>query len=196
MKKLPLLILLLLATSFAHAQLQGGDDFVGAVRLGNSFALSPNNDYSLGIGFHFGFVRRLKITKSFAFQPELLSNLIYFSSKEQMEYYDEENDSYYYDSTSKRWTTYLSLPLMFEANILPRLSVEAGPQVSWLVLGALPGVKHVDFSLNLGVGYYIPDITSDIFIRYSRGLNNQLSGASLLDKKTNHIIQVGFVCWF
>ena len=125
------------------------------------------------IGFFVGGFVEFKVSDKFAVQPEILySNLGAKNSDVTLE------------------ANYILVPLMAKFFVTEQFSLEAGPQVGFLMTAKLDdddikdGFKSTDFAANFGVGY---DVTENISIglRYSLGLTNviDLSGA---DVKTSN----------
>lgn len=130
--------------------------------------------------FHVGIVAEIEISEKFSFQPELL-----YSGQGFKESYSEFGASF--EDVYK--LDYLNIPLMAKYYVAEGFSVEAGPQVGFLLsakddwegnYGEVTEsgsedfkdfVKGIDFGLNLGVGY---KMTSGLNFgaRYNLGLSN------------------------
>lgn len=126
------------------------------------------------VGVHAGGLVEIKIAPKFAIQPELLLSLQGAKSK-----YSEASPGYSYASENKINLTYLNFPVMAKFYVIPKLSLEAGPQIGLLV-GAKNkytetendggfvttfsstqdikgGLKTAEASFNLGASYYFTD---------------------------------------
>jgi len=200
MKKVILSTVALLAIGVASAQ---------SVKFGAKLGLnvanqSYSNDY-IGvtspstdpmIGFHIGGLAEIKLTDKFAIQPELLFSMQ--GSKQTTSEFD--TDGYSYTSEDKINFTYINVPVMFKYFVIKKLSIEAGPQVGFLVSAkdkyesteTFEGTvtkesktvdvknlhKSIDFGFNIGAGY---DITDNFFtsLRYNIGLSDIGQGGTV-----------------
>lgn len=178
------------------------------VRLGVKAGLNLANlsteteqigDYNTRTGLLFGIMAEMPISKKFAFQPELL-----FSAQGAK---NEINiEEYKYKGTQK--LNYLNIPLLFKYFISEGFTIQAGPQVGFLMLAKNDyednylGVGYaqqeenisdymniVDFGLNFGLGY---QLQNGLYIdaRYNLGLTNLRNNNDGLDtKQYNRVIQ-------
>jgi hypothetical protein len=124
--------------------------------------------------FHFGAVAEIEISEKFSFQPELL-----FSS--QGSKYSEDFEGEDFEGEVK--VNYLNVPLMAKYYVTEGLSIEAGPQIGFLLSATDEYedeeddidefLKSTDFGLNLGLGY---KLDSGLFFnaRYNLGLSDNL----------------------
>lgn len=130
-----------------------------------------------------GVLAEIKFSDQLALQPEIV-----YSSQ------GAKSDNS--DSTLR--LNYLNIPLMAKFYPMERLSLQAGPQIGFL-MGAKAktpfsttdvkdNYKSVDFSLNLGLGY---DFTENIFAdaRYNIGLSNFNDVKTNTEKYRNSVIQ-------
>ncbi|TDP00685.1 porin family protein [Flavobacterium sp. 245] len=176
MKKLILSALAVMAFGFANAQevkfgVKGGLNFAN---LGGDF------DGDLVTSFHVGGLAEIKLTDKFAVQPEVLVS-------GQGTDFSEDG----FNSLVK--LTYLNIPVMAKYYVIERLSLEAGPQIGFLLSAKNEDVdvkdsfKSVDFGLNFGAGY---DITEHFFagVRYNLGLSNVADFPDEADFKTNNSV--------
>lgn len=113
--------------------------------------------------FNFGAMAEIKISEKFSFQPELL-----YSGQG----YDTD-----IDSEGIIALNYLNIPLMAKYYVTKKLSLEAGPQIGFL-LSTKGGTedykdlfKTTDFGVNLGIGYKL-DSGLNFGARYVLGLSN------------------------
>jgi len=137
--------------------------------------------------FHFGAVVEIGISENFSFQPELL--------------YSCQGSDYGVDDTSFVDTKaalfngtikadYLNIPLMAKYYISEGLSLEAGPQLGFLISATdeFEGeeedikdfVKGIDFGVNFGLGYKL-DGGLNFGARYNLGLSNANDDEDLSD---------------
>ena len=133
--------------------------------------------------FHVGGVAEVKLTETFSVQPELLYSMQGANIADGV---DLE-------------LSYLNVPIMAKYYVMEGLSIEAGPQVGFLLSADQDGedvkdtVKSVDFALNGGVAY---DLQMGVFFqaRYSAGLSdiNDVDGVDM--KATNNVfsLSVGY----
>lgn len=114
--------------------------------------------------FHVGALAEFKITEKISLQPELL-------------YTRQGSDA---ENSIKIKVDYLAIPLMVKYYVSKKFSIEAGPQLSFLVNdkakfndSSIPDVEtdasSVDFGLNIGFGY---SINTHLFaqVRYNYGI--------------------------
>ena len=132
---------------------------------------------------HFGAVAEIQISDKFSFQPELL----YSSQGSKYEISEED-----YSEKSVAKFDYLTVPLMAKYYVAEGFSLEAGPQIAFLLSAKddyafydhywedgsysetydmADGFKKVDFGLNFGVGYKL-DSGLNFGARYYLGLSN------------------------
>ncbi len=177
MKKL-LLIVCIFSGILSNAQ---EDTIKFGVKAGiNIASLSGNvavtQDQFNRVGLQIGVLSEIPITEKFAFQPELL-----FSS--QGAKYDPIENGILVEQTIK--LDYLNLPLMAKYYIFKGVSIQAGPQIGFLLSAnnnvESPGIdtetdikdetSGVDFGINFGLGYQLP---LGIFVdgRYNLGLSD------------------------
>ena len=107
-------------------------------------------DNDMKVGFHVGGVAEIAISEKFSVQPELL-----FSS--QGTKFEESGETLKYN------LSYINVPVMAKYYVAEGFSVEAGPQVGFLVDAKAKydsdsedikdAFNSVDFGLNLGAGY-------------------------------------------
>jgi hypothetical protein len=140
-------------------------------KAGVNFATITGDDvdsFSSRTAFHLGFVAEIGITEKFSFQPELLY------SAQGSDYSDD-----FFEGTVK--VDYLNLPLMAKFYVAEGFSLEAGPQVGFLLSAkdVYEGgeddwsdiTKGIDFGLNLGVGYKL-ESGLNFGARYNIGLSD------------------------
>ena len=146
-------------------------------KAGVNFAsLNGDEDFDGRTSFFVGGVVEFEISESFSIQPELL-----YSSQGAKSSFSEEG--FDFESTIK--LDYLNIPIMAKYYVTEGLSIEAGPQVGFL-LSAKAEVKEdgesdsedikdelksVDFGLNFGLGYKL-DSGLNFGARYNLGLSN------------------------
>lgn len=118
--------------------------------------------------FHLGITAEIEISDTFSIQPELL-----YSGQGFKTDVDDESDTVSVD--------YITLPVMAKFYVGNDFSLEAGPQIGFLVSAESDGedvkefLKSTDFALNLGAGYKI-NSKMNINLRYSMGLTDVLKG--------------------
>lgn len=179
MKKIILSAIAVMAFGFANAQ-----DVKFGVKAGVNFANlgGDTEDTKALVGFQVGGFAEIKLTEKFAIQPELL-----YSTQGAKNEDSFGGETYKYDSKFD----YLNVPVMAKYFVTKGLSVEAGPQIGFLLSAKEDGedakdyVKSIDFGANFGVGY---DFTENISagIRYNLGLSNINDSDSSDDYKVNN----------
>jgi len=133
------------------------------------------------IGFHVGGLAEIMLSEKFAIQPEVL-----FSSQGYKTDYYDDNDNKQDNNVN---LSYITLPVMAKFFPIENLSIEAGPQVGFLIsakddeidyyndlypndeqVETKDGYKGTDFALNFGAGY---KLDNGVFFsaRYSFGLS-------------------------
>ncbi|WP_300569036.1 porin family protein [Flavobacterium sp.] len=162
MKKVLLSAVAIFAFGFANAQ-----ETKFGIKAGLNMAnLSGDiDDTSMKAGLHVGAFAEIKISDKFAVQPEVL-----FS----MQGAKVDGGDYAFN--------YLNIPVMAKFFVTEQFSLEAGPQIGFLMSakanpdeGDSVDVKEfltsTDFGLNVGLGY---DFTENFTagLRYNLGLSN------------------------
>lgn len=154
----------------------------------NVASVSESNTKSK-IGFYAGVLMNAPIATNFSIQPELLYNSKGFKIDG-------------FDITTN--LDYISIPVMFQYNLVPQFYLEAGPEFSFLVSAKAKGsgvtldikdnVNSFDMGIGLGAGYYfIPSV--GINARYVAGITNAdktNSGSSV----RNNVFQIGLTYKF
>lgn len=173
MKKLFFVVVLamLMSTVTMAQEIQFGAK--GGVNFAN-FTGDDAGSPDMRTGLLFGGVVEIPITDTFSFQPELL-----YSAQGA-----KEKDSYEgmnYTVTIK--ADYLNLPLMAKYYVAEGFSIEAGPQVGFLMSAKAKGeaggssaeedikdqFKGIDFGVNFGLGYKLEN-GLNFGARYNLGL--------------------------
>jgi len=140
------------------------------------------DDAKSKVGFHVGGFAEIKLTDKFAIQPEIL-----FSTQGAK----SEESGFGYSEEYKSNLSYLNIPVMAKYYVAEKFSLEAGPQIGFLLSakekfdysgedGSESGevdtkdfYKSIDFGVNFGAGY---DFTENLSVglRYNLGLSNIL----------------------
>jgi hypothetical protein len=103
---------------------------------------SNTNNIDYVTSYHVGVVSEIPISDKFSFQPEIM--------------YSRQGYSFNNDIVAMN---YLNIPLMGKYYVTKGLSLEAGPQIGFLLSAKNEGVKVTnsfttfDFGANFGVGY-------------------------------------------
>jgi len=180
MKKIILSAAMLAAVCFsATAQ----EDIKFGVKAGVNIATFGGDieDLDSRTGFHAGVVAEFKLSETFSIQPELM----YSQMGAKLDYVDSDGiTEYNVESTSK--FDYISLPILAKYYIIEGLSIEAGPQIGFLVSAkqedkvsgvgeqsadVKDGAKSIDFGLAGGLAYDLP-IGLFFQARYYAGIAN------------------------
>ncbi|PTT04955.1 PorT family protein [Flavobacterium sp. HMWF030] len=181
MKRIILAAVMFIATSATiQAQLvqfgvKAGVNF--ASQTGDAFP-TQNIDKEGITSYHVGVVAEVKLLEKFSIQPELL----YSTQGATYKFADAQEDF-------KNKLAYLSIPVMAKIYMTKSLSLEVGPQASFLLSQKndvrFDDAKTFDFALNAGLGL---KITKSIFIqgRYSLGLTEASSDADI----KNSVVQL------
>jgi opacity protein-like surface antigen len=177
MKKIILSIAAVMAFGFANAQ---------DVKYGAKAGLNMSNysgdaeGTSSKIGFQIGAFAEYGISDKISIQPELLfSNLGAKADFEGTEVTMNQN--------------YLIIPVMAKYAITDAFSLEAGPQIGFLMsakwkaagesVDAKDAYNSTDFGFNIGAGYDVAE-NINIGLRYSMGLSNIIKDSG--DSKTQN----------
>lgn len=186
MKKIILAAVLFLATSATiQAQLlqlgvKAGVNF--ASQTGDAFPNQPIDKNGI-TNFHAGLVAEIKLMEKFSIQPELL-----YSTQGASYKFEEINQEF------KNELAYLSIPVMAKIYMTKSLSLEVGPQASFLLNQKndvrFDDASTFDFALNAGLGL---KITKSIFVqgRYSLGLTEASENADI--KNSTVQLSAGFM---
>ena len=186
MKRIFLTVSAIFAMSFMNAQ---------EIKFGAKAGLNistfngdvANYDVKSKAGFHVGGFVEVKLTDKFSVQPELL----YSMQGAKLEYSVSDEFSSASDKQDIK-LGYLNIPIMAKYYVIPGLSIEAGPQVGFLLSAKSKYAttyfvgeelsesgeedikddsKSVEFGFNFGAGY---EFTENIFVqaRYNLGLTS------------------------
>ncbi|WP_291141996.1 porin family protein [Flavobacterium sp. UBA7680] len=161
MKRIILAAIAVMAFSFANAQetrfgVKGG--------LNLSTLGGDASGVSSLVGFHVGGFAEIKIIDKLAIQPELL-----FSTQGAKEKFFGES----YNTN----LNYINVPVLAKYFITDQFTVEAGPQIGFLVSAKTDGedvkdlYKSIDAGFNIGAGYNFTENLS-VNLRYYFGLAN------------------------
>ena len=143
--------------------------------------------------FHVGVVAEIGISEKFSFQPELM----YSQQGFKMSVFG-------IDATGE--LDYLNLPLMAKYYVADGFSLEAGPQVGFLMSAKAKAegesedlkdvTKGIDFGLDFGLGYKM-DNGLNFGARYNLGLSNINDGEGSDEfKNQNAVIQLSIGYFF
>ncbi len=165
MKK-SILFLLLLSASFVSAQfgIKGGANF------SNIDGKIGGMELDTKISYHLGAFYEININSSFSFQPEAI-----FSVQGA-----DVDSNHTLDEIDLK---YLNIPMLLKVYLGSSLSIEAGPQFSYLIDNNLKNVdtEDFDFALAGGISVYL---TNTLFIqgRYIYGLSEFSKDAEVKNK--------------
>lgn len=150
---------------------------------------------------HLGVVAEIPISEKFSFQPELLYSAQGASQKSSFDEFDYEAEIN---------LDYLNLPLMAKYYVAEGFSLEAGPQVGFLMSAKAKvsgggeseeedikdSVKGINFGVNFGVGYKL-DSGLNFGARYNLGLSNDNDDSEFPDDTyKNSVIQLSVGYFF
>jgi opacity protein-like surface antigen len=167
---------------FAFASVNAQEVKFGA-KAGVNFASIGGDaeDMDSRTSFHLGGVAEIVLSDKFSVQPELL----YSSQGAKSEYTEDFGEFGSFTVEEKLKLDYLSLPIMAKYYVAEGFSLEAGPQIGFL-LSANAEVevdgesedadvkdefKGIDFGLGFGAGYKL-DSGLNFALRYNLGLSN------------------------
>lgn len=151
--------------------------------------------------FHIGGVAEIMITDKFSFQPELL-----YSAQGAKSTYEDQFEKE--EATIK--LDYINLPLMAKYYVAEGFSIEAGPQIGFLMNAEADydyidkedpqfsesgsedikdEIKGIDFGFNLGLGYKL-ESGLNFGARYNLGLSDLWDFDNGGIKNQNSVIQI------
>jgi Outer membrane protein beta-barrel domain len=188
MKKI-LTLAVLITMFYSNAQSSKREE---GIKLGIKGGLNVSNfmgdieDNAIRTSIHIGLVSEVIVNDNFSVQPELLYS----------------GQGYTYDGSipgySRSKYNYILLPVLAKYYVAHNVSVEAGPQVGFLLSSKnktsdantkIGDQNPVDFSVDLGAGY---ELKTGVFfqLRYNLGLTN-VNNASSSDalNYTNSVFQ-------
>ena len=185
------LIAAILITSAVSAQ--HGNAPAGRVSLGikggvnvYNFHDNDNTSYDPRIGYNFGVMGHIHISKQFALQPEIVYSAQGAQYKTTL-------------GTAKYNLDYINVPILLQYMWDNGFRIEAGPQIGFLVSAKSKindistdnkeNVETIDLAASFGASYIHPSTGIGIDARYNLGLTN-------IDKKndinmTNRGFQLG-----
>jgi hypothetical protein len=156
--------------------------FKSGLNVSNFMSSDIEEDMAFRTSIHIGFLAEVIISDKASFQPELLYS----------------GQGYVGEDTKKKFN-YINVPLLLKYYVADNISIEAGPQVGFLINSIERGNNGntdfedqnvVDFGVNIGLGYEFP---SGIFFqgRYNLGLTN-INGSDDSDKfsYSNSVFQI------
>ncbi len=162
------------------------------LKAGLNVSTISGGDSKAKAGFYGGAFANIPIASSFSVQPEVMYNGV--GAK------DEQLNDF------KVNLSYISVPVMFQYNVIPNFYLEAGPQFSFLVdskfkyqsvsVKANDYIKTFDFGIGLGAGYYVTD-NFGITARYVAGvvdIPKDTMGPEASGK--NNVFQIGLAYKF
>ncbi len=184
MKKL-LLVTVITVLGLAHVNAQ---DINFGIKGGLNFATITGDNTSKDqtvTGFNFGAIAEIKISEKFSFQPELL--------------YSGQGYDTGITTEGNIALNYLNIPLIGKYYVTKKLSLEAGPQIGFLLStkGGSQNYKDLfkttDFGVNFGLGYKL-DSGLNFGVRYNAGLSNINDVGSFKNK--NGVLQFSVSYFF
>ncbi|MCP2028796.1 hypothetical protein L1276_003967 [Flavobacterium sp. HSC-32F16] len=154
---------------------KGGLNF-STVSGDNTESINYVTSYNLGV------VSEIPLSEKFSFQPEVI--------------YSRQGYTFNNDIVA---LNYLNIPLMAKYYVTKGLSVEAGPQIGFLLsaknekIDVKDAFKTVDFGVNFGVGYKLEN-GLNFGARYNLGLSdiNDIDNSSSKNKNGVFQISVGY----
>ena len=214
MKKLSIFIAIML---FGFSTVNAQDINFGA-KAGVNFASitgDDTDDLDGRTSFHVGIVAEIVISDKFSVQPELLYSSQGATSEDS---YTEEDINIKEEGTVK--LDYINLPIMAKFYVGEGFSLEAGPQIGFLMNSEIEmkltasgagvsesisvtedlkdHIKGIDFGLNLGVGYKMEN-GLNFGARYNLGLSDANDDPEFFESDSsfkNSVIQVSVGYFF
>ncbi|MBA9072710.1 hypothetical protein GGR22_000836 [Flavobacterium gossypii] len=181
-------LLLAVVTVLGFANVNAQKIKFGAKGGLNFASISGDNtkDIDAVAAFNFGLLSEIPISDKFSFQPEVMFSGQGYSFK---------------DNDNLVALNYLNVPLMGKYYLTKGLSIEAGPQLGFLLSAknekkdVKDSFKTFDFGVNFGLGYKL-DNGLNFGARYNLGLTdiNNLDNSS--SKNKNGVLQVSVGYFF
>jgi len=198
MKKITMLFVLLCVASAVNAQENFSFGFKGGL---NASTVTGDNDdgTSARIGVHIGVMGEISLSNKFSIQPELM----YSQQGAQQDVVFINQGVTLGTGELKARYNYINLPLLAKYYITKSFSVEAGPQIGFLLSAEQEGgdvtadadeiVKNIDVAAAIGVSYKL-DNGINFSARYNAGLSDINDVEGLTDKNFNGVFQfsIGF----
>lgn len=201
MKKITLSIIAVLAFGFTNAQ-EVKFGVKGGINL--STLTGDVENASSKVGFQVGGFAEIKLSDKFSVQPELLYSL------QGVKFKDSEIGFATTETTDN--LSYLNIPVMAKYYVAEKFSLEAGPQIGFLLsaksdfsgfdgdedfsgdIDTKDFYKSIDFGVNFGAGY---DFTENLSagLRYNLGLSNiaeTVEGENFKQKNSVFSLSVGY----
>ncbi|MBW2962958.1 porin family protein [Mesonia aestuariivivens] len=142
------------------------------------------SDFETVTSFNVGVVSEISISEKFSFQPELM--------------YSRQGYSF---GDNVIALNYLNLPLMGKYYLTEGLSIEAGPQIGYLLSADNEGddvedsFNSFDFGVNFGVGYKL-DNGLNFGVRYNLGISDVNELKEVKNTYKNDVFQVSVGYFF
>jgi Outer membrane protein beta-barrel domain len=186
MKKVLLSLVIVFVGLCANAQVKFGAK--GGMNLATLGGDGTNGaDLSSLVSFHIGGLVSIPVATNFSIQPEV--------------YYSGEGTKVGGTSGGNYLFNYLNVPVLAKYKIVKGLSVEAGPQLGFILSAKIKDnsgnetdvkseLKSTDFSVALGANY-IFDNNLGIDVRYNIGLTDINTTTGTNSTLTNDVFQVG-----
>ncbi len=144
-------------------------------------------DFKPNIDFHFGIMAEWKISDKFGLQPEIV--------------YSRQGSDINIESEGRISLNYLNIPIIGKYYVTKGLSLEAGPQIGYLLstkggsVNYKDFLKSTDYGVNFGVGYKL-DNGLNFSARYNLGLSNINDVDGFTDKNRNGVFQLSVGYFF
>ncbi|AUC81415.1 porin family protein [Lacinutrix sp. Bg11-31] len=133
---------------------------------------------------NFGVYSEISLTEKFSFQPEIMYSIQGFSVVDNVLSTDNIVS-----------LNYINVPLMGKYYVTKGLSLEAGPQIGFLLsaknenIDVKDSFKSIDYGVNLGLGYKLEN-GLNFGARYNFGLSNINDVNGSTDKFRNGVAQL------
>ena len=187
-------LLIITSITLLMCKLASAQDIEWGVKAGiNMSTLKTDIDGEKYLfGYHVGGLADIKITEKFSIQPELFYSLEGAKIKDSFSF-EDEGTTFDIDYKEDAKLAYLQLPIMLKYELAKNLSLEAGPQIGYLLSAKSDydvtmtfddetfsdsgtesikdQVKSFAYGLNLGLGY---EFSNKMFVqgRYHLGLSD------------------------
>lgn len=179
------------------------EDFNFGIKGGVNFANFTGDDaeeadFNIRTGFHIGVMAEIMLAERLALQPEIL-----FSSQGGKSTVQDFDEFLGEEMDVQFKLDYISIPVLLKYFVIPGLSVEAGPQFSFMAdseaeasfegeevsVDITDETEKFDLGLAVGLGYGLPQ-GFQMQARYVRGFSDIYSDSDL--RNTMFQVSVGY----
>ncbi|AXG72085.1 outer membrane protein beta-barrel domain protein [Kordia sp. SMS9] len=199
MKKITIIFVLLCVGFTANAQ----EKFSFGLKAGTNFSWvigAPSFELSPRVGFHFGVMSELSLSKRFSLQAELLYSQQGGTRKQTI-----KSTAGSFTQSTEYHFDYVNLPILAKYYLTKGWSVEAGPQIGVLLsasekrnnteLDIRSRFEYVDFSAAFGTSYKF-DNGLNLNARYHFSISSMINSSARSPSFYNGVLQLSVGYFF